>query len=170
MERQRRYQDKHVNEDLPVLLIGDTVRVARFPGFKKWLHATGNNRHQWPRSDVAEHNGESTDATDDTSTVNDRGRPNTLTNRASNQDQAQPIDSKFESHSTSIYHTVRSAFRDHREDNKHSNCPALPTGIVTCSGRVSTTTPEPVISDQVSGRTNVTIETLQAQQGRMVPA
>ena len=92
MERQRRYQDKHVNEDLPVLLIGDTVRVARFPGFKKWLHATGNNRHQWPRSDVAEHNGESTDATDDTSTVNDRGRPNTLTNRASNQDQAQPID------------------------------------------------------------------------------
>ena len=56
-ERQRHYQDTHVKVDLPVLLPGDPVRIAPFPGSKKWQHATVVSRHQSPRSYVIEHNG-----------------------------------------------------------------------------------------------------------------
>ena len=56
-ERQRHYHDTHVKDDLPVLLPGDPVRMAPFPGSKKWQHATVVSRHQSPRSYVIEHNG-----------------------------------------------------------------------------------------------------------------
>ena len=56
-EKQRHYHNKKASGDLPVLLPGDQVRMAPFPGSKKWLHTTVVSQHQVPRSYAVEQYG-----------------------------------------------------------------------------------------------------------------
>ena len=56
-KRQKQYHDQLAGGDLPVLVEGDPVRMAPFPGSKKWLPATVVSHHDSPRSYIVEHNG-----------------------------------------------------------------------------------------------------------------
>ena len=56
-ERQRHYYDAKVKSDLPVLVEGDPVRMAPFPGKKQWVPAKVIGHHHSPRSYVVEYNG-----------------------------------------------------------------------------------------------------------------